>query len=415
MPFNAFERLLAWRYLRSRRKEGFISVIAGFSLMGIMLGVATLIIVMAVMNGFRAELLGRILGINAHMSVSRYGQPMTDYDALVEKLKTIPGVKYAAPVIEGQVMATANGSSTGAVVKVMRDKDLMARTMVSTKIVEGNINEFHGLDTVIIGARMARSMGLRVGDYITLIAPKTTETFVGVVPRLKEYRVIALFDVGMYEYDSGYVFMPLEAGQLYFKSPDAVNLIELMVNDPNHTDEVAKKIETMFQREYIVSDWKQMNVHFFNSLQVERNVMFLILALIIVVAAFNIISSMIMLVKDKARAIAIMRTMGASRGSVMRIFFLCGSSIGVMGTFLGFVLGLTFSLNIDTIKRALEKLTNTELFSAEIYFLSKLPAEVQADDVIAVVGMALVLSFLATLYPAWRAANISPAEGVRGE
>ena len=235
------------------------------------------------------------------------------------------------------------------------------------------------------------------------------------MPRLKEYRVIALFDVGMYEYDSGYVFMPLEAGQLYFKSPDAVNLIELMVNDPNHTDEVAKKIETMFQREYIVSEWKQMNVHFFNSLQVERNVMFLILALIIVVAAFNIISSMIMLVKDKARAIAIMRTMGASRGSVMRIFFLCGSSIGVMGTFLGFVLGLTFSLNIDTIKRALEKLTNTELFSAEIYFLSKLPAEVQADDVIAVVGMALVLSFLATLYPAWRAANISPAEGVRGE
>lgn len=406
---------MAGRYLRARRKEGFISVIAAFSLMGIALGVATLIIVMAVMNGFRAELLDRILGINAHVTAMRYGQPIPEFDDIAKKIAAIPHVTQAAPVVDGQAMANANGVSVGAVVKGITLESLQARRLIAGKLVRGDIRQFNDEANVLIGSRMAQSMGLDVGQTITLIAPKTNDTILGAIPKIKEYTIAGIFEVGMFEYDSSYVFMRLPDAQLFFQLPGAVNMIEILTDDPNRVGEISRDVLKVTNHAVNVTDWKRVNSHFFNSLQVERNVMFLILTLIILVAAFNIISSMIMLVNDKTRAIAILRTIGATRGSIMRIFFMCGAAIGVMGTMLGFALGVSFAANIETIRRWLEDLSGTELFSAEIYFLSKLPADVQTDDVISVVGMALLLSFLATIYPAWRAAKISPSEGVRYE
>ncbi len=413
--FKPYEWMIAFRYLRAKRKEGFVSVIAIFSLLGIMLGVATLIIVMAVMDGFRKELLDRILGINAHVVLTDFGKPIEDFESLAKRIGKVEGVTSIVPIIEGQVMASANGESTGAQVRGLRPTDLMAKPLIAGHIVAGSLKEFYGMDRVAIGSRMARQMGLEVGDKITLIAPKMKETVIGSIPRIKEYSVVAVFDVGMFEYDSSMVFMPLPAAQLYFKYPHSVNGLEIMVSDANQAPDLVPDIMVASKSDYFVVDWQRSNAHFFNSLKVERNVMFLILTLIIVVAAFNIISSMIMLVRDKERSIAILRTMGATPGAIMRIFFMAGSTIGVLGTLWGFLLGVSFSLNIETIRQTLEKLTHTELFAAEIYFLSQLPAVVEIEDVVAVVGMALLLSFLATLYPAWRASRISPAEGVRYE
>jgi len=412
--FSPFERTIAFRYLRSRRRDGFISVIAGFSLAGITLGVATLIIVMGVMNGFRDELLTRILGINAHITVAGFA-PITDYRNLTQEIKKIPGVVDAAPIIQGQVMVNGHGVSNGALVRGIAPDDLRRKTLIANNVKSGDIKDFTGKDSVLIGARMAEAFGVKPGDYITLIAPQTTDTVMGAIPRLKDFRVIGTFEVGMYEYDNLNIFMPMEAAQIYFKYPGSASDVEVMVDDPEKAGIVAARIFRATGGKYRISDWKMTNSHFFNAINVERNVMFLILTLIIVVAAFNIISSLIMLVKDKGRDIAILRTMGASRGAIMRIFFLCGASIGIIGTFLGFLLGLGFALNIDTIKGWLEKLTDTELFSAEIYFLSHLPAKVESHDVIIIVTMSLVLTFLATLYPSLRAARLDPAEGLRYE
>lgn len=413
--FTLFERLLAFRYLRARRAEGFISVIAGFSLLGIALGVATLIIVMAVMNGFRAELTGRILGINAHVTVnSYYATGITDYEAMRQKLLAIDGVQMALPAIDGEVMVSANGMNGGALVRSMTAEDMAQKKVLAEGIARGSLKDFHGRDVVMVGSRMAERMGLRVGDTVQLIAPKTTTTVLGAIPRLKDFEIVGLVDVGMFEYDNGTVYMPLEAAQIFFKKPEAVDGFELFIARPEEADGVARAVSHILDmRDFYVRDWKQANAHFLGALEVERNVMFLILTLIILVAAFNIISGMVMLVKDKTRDIAILRTMGASRGAVMRIFLMTGASIGVIGTLLGFVLGLSFALNIEHIRRGLEKLIGMELFSAEIYYLTRLPADVQTADVISVVAMSLALSLLATLYPAWRAAKVNPAEGVR--
>ena len=412
--FTSFEWMIAMRYLRARRQEGFISVIAWFSLLGIGLGVATLIIVMSVMNGFREELLSRILGLNGHLSV--YGQTtqISDYDDLASKVAAVEGVISASPLIEGQVMATARGIARGAVVRGVAPEDLGLRGIVSDNIVGGDITKFGDQDGVVIGAQLARLMGLSVGNEITLISPQGQVTAFGTVPRMRAYRIVATFDVGMYEYDSSFVFMPLKSAQVYFKLPAAVNNIEVFVEDPENALVMARKIADVIPGVRI-HDWQKANSSFFNAIQVERNVMFIILTLIIVVAAFNVISSLIMLVKDKGRDIAILRTMGATRGMIMRVFFIAGASIGVVGTAGGFVLGLTFSLNIETIRQWIEGLTGTELFAAEIYFLSKLPAKVDTTEVIWVVLMGLGLSLLATLYPSWRAARLDPAEALRYE
>jgi lipoprotein-releasing system permease protein len=377
--------------------------------------VATLIIVMSVMNGFRQELLARILGINGHLSVYSTQGPMTDFDTLSFKLLDIPEVTGITPTIEGQVMINTSGRASGAIVRGMRREDVQAHGILADNIKAGSLDNYEGTNAVMIGSRMAEGFRLKLGSELTLIAPQGTVTMVGTVPRIKTFTVVAIFEVGMSEYDASFVYMPLEAAQLFFKLPAAATGLEVMIEDPDRVDVLRGRIAAKAGMEYRVTDWQQQNSSFFTAIQVERNVMFLILTLIILVAAFNIISGQIMLVKDKGRDIAILRTMGATRGMIMRIFLLSGASIGIVGTMSGFALGLAFSDNIDSIKKWLEGLSGTELFAAEIYFLSKLPAVIDPWDVTSVVGMALALSLLATVYPSWRAARLDPVEALRYE
>lgn len=326
--FSTFEWMMAMRYLRARRQEGFISIIAWFSLVGIALGVATLIIVMSVMNGFRQELLERILGINGHLSV--YGPvagQMTDYQPMLKKLVDLDGVISVNPLIEGQVMVSAKGVAKGALVRGIRAEDLAKRKIVATNIKQGSLADFKGDDVVIIGSRLAQNMAVRVGDKLTLISPKGNVTAFGTVPRMRAFKIVGTFEIGMYEYDSGFVFMPLEAAQIYFRMPEGVSNIEVFIKNPDDAPGMGLRVTRELKGQARVHDWQRANASFFNAIQVERNVMFLILTLIILVAAFNIISSLIMLVKDKGRDIAILRTMGATRGMIMRIFLIAGASV----------------------------------------------------------------------------------------
>lgn len=415
MIFGAFERMVAMRYLRARRQEGFISVIAGFSLLGIGLGVATLIIVMSVMNGFRAELIGRILGLNGHAGVYAVDGSIENYDQLVVEAASVPGVFSVTPQVEGQAMLTANGVASGGAVRGMRPSDLKGKPLIDDNIKEGSLDAFDGKDAVAVGSRLANRLGLRVGDRVTLISPSSAVTVVGSMPRMKAYEVVALFEVGMYEYDNSFVYMPLEAAQVFFQKGDSVNALEIFTVDPDSLKQVRLDMMQALPPEVYFRDWQQQNSSFFNALQVERNVMFLILTLIILVAAFNIISSMIMLVKDKGRDIAVLRTMGASRGMITRIFFMTGASIGVLGTVVGAVLGLLFVLNIQAIQDWVETVFGTSVFPPEIYFLTNVPAKMDPTEVVVVVVMALGLSFAATIYPAWRAARVDPVEALRYE
>ena len=420
MIFSTFERMIAWRYLRSRRKERFVSVIAGFSFTGIMLGVATLIIVMSVMNGFRAELLERVMGVNAHMIVRGYGEPLRpDYPDLAEAFRNLPSVIYAEPMVEGQAMASTEGDrANGVIVRGLTPDALNARTILADNIVVGGLEAFgvNGAE-IVIGYRLAASFGISTGSRVKLLSPKGSISPFGSVPRAKTFVVVATFNVGMHEYDSSFVYIPLTTAQRLFGTGEGVSAIELMLDEPNNLDPARDNLRRALpeDRGFRIYDWQTSNAAFVQALQVERNVMFLILSLIIMVAAFNIISSMIMLVQDKGRDIAIMRAMGATRGMIMRIFFLNGASIGLAGTLAGFVLGLAFAKNIDTIKGWVEGLTSGELFAAEIYFLSQLPAKVDSFEVVLVVCMGVGLSILATLYPSWRAGRLQPAEALRYE
>ncbi len=412
--FTPFERLVAGRYLRARKAEGFVSVIASFSFLGIMLGVATLIIVMSVMNGFRAELIGRILGLNGHMNVYTQSGPLHDYNILSMKIADVDGVRSVMPIIETQALLSVHGVANGVMVRGIAPEDFVRKPILADGILVGDKTTFQG-NVVAIGVQMANKYRLTLGDDVTLIAPKGKASPFGTIPRSRTYKVGVIFDVGMYEYNSGFVFMPLNTAQTFFQLPNAVSSLEIMADDPMALGNVRRSVEMVTAGQAGVYDWRDMNDSFFNALQVERNVMFLILTLIIIVAAFNIISSMIMLVKDKGRDIAIMRTMGATRRSMMKIFILTGASIGFAGTFFGAVLGILFALNIESIRQWLQGLTGTDLFSAEIYFLSQLPAEVEWHEVTLVVAIAFTLSILATLYPAWRAARLDPVEALRYE
>jgi len=412
--FNAFERMVAFRYLRARRQEGFVSVIAIFSLLGIALGVATLIIVMSVMNGFRADLLGRVLGLNGDLGVYALSGGLSDFDATAQKVRDIPGVTRVTPIVEGQVMASSETGAAGALVRGIRPEDLRLLPLLANHIVEGSLADF-GDDGVVVGDRLARRLGLAVGSPITLLSPEGTATAFGTMPRIKTYHVVALFNVGMYEYDNSFIYVPLDAAQLFLRLPEAVSSLEVFTADPDRVREQRRLIGAALAGRVRIVDWQQANSSLFNAVEIERNVMFLILTLIIVVAAFNIISSMIMMVKDKGRDIAILRTMGASRGMILRIFVLSGASIGVIGTVAGFVLGLAFTDHIEAIRQLIQRIIGTDLFAAEIYFFTRIPARIDTGEVAAVVVMALALSFLATLYPSWRAARLDPVEALRYE
>ena len=415
MIFNAFERTVAFRYLRARRQEGFVSVIAIFSLLGIALGVATLIIVMSVMNGFRADLVNRILGFNGHLGIYGEAGPLTDFEAVAAKVRAVPGVVSATPMIEGQVMATGErGGAAGALVRGIRPEDLRDRKLIAEHIAAGSLADF-GEDGIAVGERLARRLGLTVGGKVTLISPEGNDTAFGTIPRLKTYTVAALFNVGFYEYDNSFVYVPLQAAQVFFRMPDAVNDLEVFVTDADQAARQGRAIGAALGGHVRIVDWQHANSSLVSAVEIERNVMFLILTLIIVVAAFNIISGMIMMVKDKGRDIAILRTMGASRGMVLRIFMLSGASIGVVGTIAGFALGVVFTENIEAIRQFLQDVLHVNLFSAEIYFFTRIPAHIEAGEVASVVVMALLLSFLATLYPSWRAARLDPVEGLRYE
>ena len=412
--FAPFEWMVALRYLRARRKEGFISVIAGFSFIGIMLGVATLIIVMAVMNGFRQELFDKMLGLNGHVVVHSLSE-FTDYDEIAERVREVDGVKYALPLIEGQVLVSTRVASSGALVRGLTEADLKALKAISENIRFGTLDGFDDNPGLALGSRMANAMNVRIGDEVSILTPRGPSTALGTAPRVKRYPIVAIFEIGMSEYDSSILFMPLNEAQRYFSQKGTVSVLEVVLNSPDEVAELAPKIITAGGPSIYVTDWRQRNATFFNALQVERNVMFLILALIVLVAALNIISGLIMLVKDKGRDIAILRTMGTARGAVMRIFLLVGAAIGITGTLAGFVLGVLVSLNVDRIRWFIAWLTDTELFPAELYYLSKLPADMDTGETATVVVMALVLSVLASVYPAWRASRLDPVEALRYE
>ena len=413
--FAPFEWMLSLRYLRARRKEGFISVIAGFSFLGIMLGVATLIIVMAVMNGFRKELLNKILGLNGHLLVQPLEAPLTDWETVAERISKVPGVRLVVPIVEGQALASSPFNSAGVLVRGMHGADVAALPSIGNNIKQGSLEGFDEAQGVAIGRRLADQLSLRTGDNVTLVAPKGAVTPMGTTPRIKAYRIVAVFEIGMSEYDASFVFLPLPEAQAYFNRAGDVSAIEVYTDNPDRIDRYRTLAAEAAGRPIFMIDWRQRNATFFNALQVERNVMFLILTLIVLVAALNIVSGLIMLVKDKGSDIAILRTMGASQGSILRIFLITGASIGVVGTVVGLLLGTLICLNIESIRQFLSWLTSTELFSPELYFLSRLPADMDFKETTAVVVMALALSLLATLYPSWRAARLDPVEALRYE
>lgn len=413
--FTAFERLVAFRYLRARRQEGFISIIAWLSLIGITLGVATLIIVMAVMNGFREELFTRVLGLNGHINISAIEGNLADFDIVADTVRAKAEVSGVIPIIEGQVMASANHIASGAIVRAFRGTDFSGKELLSNNLNKGSLEDYHHNMGVFLGSRLARRMSLSVGDYVTLISPSGNPSAFGTVPRMKAYLVIGIVEIGMFEYDNNFIYMPLLMAQKFFRLEGMVTSLEVLLFDGENAGRIRAMLSEELAPYGYVRDWQQIHSSFFTALQVERNVMFLILTLIIVIAAFNIVSSQIMLVNDKGKGIAVLRTLGASKGMILRIFLITGASVGIVGTLAGSVIGISFAMNIESVRRLIQTLTDVDLFQAEIYFLSQLPAKINNMEVSLVIGMALGLSFIASIYPAWRAARLDPVELLRYE
>lgn len=419
-PFGAWERSIAGRYLRAKRKDGGVALISIISFLGITAGVFVLIVVMSVMNGFRAELLTRILGFNGHIYVG--GQPLLDpdRDTMIRSLSQLPGVIQVAPMVDAQAMVMgANGNVSGAIVRGMAAKDLQRLKIVSGNIKRGSMEGYgqgeYGGDLILVGDRLATAMGVDAGDPITLISPNGDATAFGAAPRRKVYTVGGTFSIGMSEYDQAYIYMPLEQAQIFFGRDTAVDTIELMTADPDGVDALKPKVAGIAGPGAMVTDWRDRNSSFFNALEVERTAMRLILMLIVAVAALNIISGLVMLVKNKGRDIAILRTMGASRSSILRIFFMAGAAIGVLGALAGVLLGILFCTYIEQIQTFVEWITGADVFNAEIYFLSHVPAKLDWAEVGVITFWSLLVSFLATLWPAFRASRLDPVEALRYE
>ncbi len=413
MLFSPFERMVAGRYLRARRQEGFISVIAGFSFLGIALGVAALIVVVAVMDGFRHELLARVLEVNGHLRVNDPRGRLDDFDGLAARLGELDEVSGVTPMIQGQVMATAKGVAAGALVRGVRRADLERRRIVAANIRAGSLDGFAGKSAVALGTRLAQKLGVDAGDTVTLVSPQTTPTVFGAVPRQKRYRVVATFEVGMFDYDDSFIFMPLEAADLFFRLRGGVTGLEVVLHDPEAVDAARAAIAEAVGPRLRLRDWRDVYAPFLDQVRVQRNVLILLLALVILVAAFNIISGLNMLVKDKRGEIGILRTMGATRGMIMRIFLLNSLAVGLAGAAAGVALAVVFAEHIETIRRWLEALAGVDLFSPELYLLAELPARIQAADAAWVAAIALGASLIATLYPSWRAASLDPVETLR--
>jgi lipoprotein-releasing system permease protein len=414
-PFAPFEWMLSLRYLRPRRQEGFISVNAGFSFLGIMLGVATLIIVMAVLNGFRKELLSKILGLNGHLLIQPLEQPLTDWQQVAERISRVRGVTLATPIVDGRALASSGRGGEGVLVRGMRQQDLGKLGSIADNIKQGTLDGFDAGEGVAIGKRLAEKLSVGVGDNLTLLAPRGVISPTGIVPRIKTYKVAAVFEIGMFEFDTAFVFMPLTEAQTYFNRSGDVTAIAVYIADPDQVDRFRPLVSNAAGRPIAIIDWRQLNTTFFGTLQVQRNVMFLIMTIIVIVAVFNITSGLIMLVKDKGSDIGILRTIGATKSAVMRVFLVTGTAIGTAGTLAGLLVGAVISLNVESIRQVLSWLTGVKIFPQELYFLSRLPAEMDVGETAAVVAMALTLSLLATLYPSWRAARLDPVEALRYE
>ncbi|MBL6851463.1 MAG: lipoprotein-releasing ABC transporter permease subunit [Alphaproteobacteria bacterium] len=414
--FSETERTIAFRYIRSRRAEGFISISAWFSLIGIILGVATLIVVMSVMNGFRAELVDRILGINGHLIVYKKNEPLiSNYNEIVNKILDVTDVVAVTPHLEGQALAKTKNTVTGVIVRGTKWSDLAAKKLLWNSLDEAAFNNFKNKNQIIIGYRLAQRLNVKIGEYISLVSPNGIETALGSLPVSQNFIVGGYFDIGMYEYDNNFIFIPWEKAENFFSLRGIAHGIEIFLKDQSFTSVVYSKLKNKLGNNLVIIDWKKRNSSFMNALAVEKNVMFVILTLIIIVAAFNIISSMIMLVQTKKADIALMRTMGASKYLIMRIFLLTGSVIGFLGTFLGGIIGVIFSYNIQEIRVFLTQILGQELFSPEIYFLSKLPSKINFEEVFFVISISIFLTLLASIFPAWKASKISPAEALRYE